>query len=113
MLGHAEAIGEDVVVPFGAERARKADAIDLERRRSEREDTFSGVERVAVAIDEDRDAILANAPGDGGHGLLTDVEVMLEGRLGPALKRIFVVGTQVVGKHLQPRSVDLLPELRR
>src|SRR5439155_25076789 len=69
-LRQAEAVGEDVVVPLGAERAGKADAIDLDRRRPQREDPFPGVERVAVAIDEDGDAVLANALRDAGDRLL-------------------------------------------
>ena len=68
---------------------------------------------VAVAIDEDRDAILANALRDARHRFAAHVGKVLERRLGPALERTLVVGTQAVGRHLQPRAVDLLEELRR
>src|SRR5207248_1696711 len=91
----------------------KADTIDLDRRRPQREDPFPGVERVAVAIDEDGDAVLANALRDAGDRFLTDVGEMLERGPRPALEWIVVVGAQAVGEHLQPRPVDLLPELQR
>ena len=64
MLRQAEAVGENVVVPFGAERARKADAVDLQRRRPERKDAHARVEGVAHAIDENGDAVVANVLRD-------------------------------------------------
>ncbi len=40
MLGQAEAVGEDVVVPGRAERSRITDAIDLQRGRTQGEDAL-------------------------------------------------------------------------
>src|SRR5690349_19382334 len=59
--GRDEAVGENVLVIVGAERAGKADAVDLYRRRTQRKDFAACRQHIAARVEQDRDAILAYA----------------------------------------------------
>ena len=58
---HGETVDQDVVVPVGAQRAGKADRIDLDRRRTLREQVLARMRRIAVEVEQDGDAVVADA----------------------------------------------------
>jgi hypothetical protein len=68
---------------------------------------------VAVAIDDDGDAVGADALRDLCHRQAVDVDEVFEGRLRSPPAGIRRGAAQAVGKHLQSRAIDLLPELQR
>src|SRR5438105_6237439 len=82
MLGprrHHVSIGDKIVVPLRAERARKAQTVHLDRRRTKGGNAHSSAITVAVKIDEDIDVALGDSARALFIGQRRDVEKMIGG----------------------------------
>src|SRR5207302_1570334 len=82
MLGprrHYVSIGEKIVVPLRAERARKAQTVHLYRRRTKGGNAHSSAIAIAVKIDEDIDVALGDSARAFFIGERRDVEKMIGG----------------------------------
>ena len=98
-------------MPGGSQRRLKTDGVDLNRCRPQREDRRTGVARVTVEIDEDRDAILADSLRDARHRFAAHVAKMLESAFYALADRAHVAGEDAVAEELQAAPVEALPQL--
>ena len=100
-----ERVGEDEVVAIRAQGPGEADAVDLDRRRPEREDVAAGVQHVAVGVDEDGDAIVADALHDRFVALAAHVGEVIESALEARPRCAAVVGAQGIAEHLDAGAI--------
>src|SRR4029079_6532142 len=108
-LFRGEAVDQDVVVPVGAQRAGKADRIDLDRRRALREQLLARIRSRAVEVEQDGDAVIADALRDRAQRVAADVGIEIEGGGDAPSDRAILAGLQAVGADLESAGMNPLP----
>src|SRR5205823_15022107 len=104
-----EAIDDNVVVPFGTKRSRIADQVDLQRRGSHGKYFRSCMRCVAVEIEQDVDAVIADTLHDRRVGAATYIGEVLECVLESRTDLTPVLGQKPVGEGLDAVAIQAFP----
>ncbi len=106
-----ESVGDDVVEPIRAERSQEAQPVHLQGSRPRHEDLRPRAQRVAVQVDQDLDAVGADALHRRLRGVVAGVDEMLERVLDAPAQRAVLVRPDRVGEYVEAAAVVPLPEL--
>ena len=109
--GVTDAVADEVVDEARAGGRRVAEVGRLDRRGPVGEQLHSAVARVALEIDRDVDAVVANALRDGAVGLAVDVDEVLAGGAHAAGDVGVVVAAVRIEEGLEARGVAAFQQL--
>ena len=105
-----ETVGEDVVNIIGGQRARISQVIDLDGRRTIRQDAGATVIGESFQVDGDVGLPLAQHLGDVAIALTTNVDKVVECVLKPPPHVTVSVGPERYGHRLEALSVVLFKQ---
>src|SRR5438105_6937819 len=100
-----EAVSKDVVVVVGAERAWKANAVDLNRRRAQCENLAASVDHVAAGVEKDSDTVVAHATRGLLEGFGAHIDEMVEGAREARALRASVIGAERIAVDLEASAI--------
>ena len=108
---HHHRVGDQPVDERDAAGAWIAKEARLHRRRPQGEDAGPHALGVALEVDEDVDAVGADALGGGLVGEGADGDEVIQSRQQAAAHRAVVVGTAGIGEEFEPRAVVAFEQL--
>ncbi len=103
--GDQHGVGDDVIDPGRAERARIAEPLDLQGRRPRSEHRGEAAFRPSLQVDQDVDLVLGDAAGGLRLRPVADVDDAVEGVLEPPAVFIYRWRGEVIADDLEPLPV--------
>ncbi len=111
--GRGDAVGDYVIDEIGAHRPEIAEPRQRHRRGSQREDFAPRVHRVSIEVDQQVDAVVADAPRGFVESLVAAVCEMIERDLDSGAQRGNLTRPDRIGECLEVLPVVALPDLRQ